>query len=328
MPTKTASTPLRMRIEYARARGPVIHFDSPFTVAILPSRVIAALTMTHGVLWRIQWFHDSLRRSAECARQPVITSMLAWRSRSIPLPLWRGFGSTVAMTTRLIPAAMIASVQGGVRPWVEHGSSVTYNIEPSGLIPLDSASQRASISACGWPARLCQPLPMSFPALTSTAPTIGFGEVRPQPFLARPKARRIQCTSQACCRASKFSMCPAVSKDLGSRLKSSVCSRPLIAEGLVAKASSCHGRRTRRSHCGAMGWRFGILLRRDVETMSCSESHGFEVTKAFRQLLFNGRRFVFDEVPLCAGLSCGAEQRRQIDLAGAECDVICYVGAA
>lgn len=62
--------------------------------------------------------------------------------------------------------------------------------------------------------------------------------------------------------------------------------------------------------------------------MSRSESHSLEVAKAFRQLLFNERRFVFDEVPFYARLFCCAKERGQIDLAGAECDVICDVGAA
>ena len=42
-----------------------------------------------------------------------------------PLPACFGFGSVAPITTRLIPAAMMASVQGGVRPCVLHGSSVT-----------------------------------------------------------------------------------------------------------------------------------------------------------------------------------------------------------
>jgi len=36
-----------------------------------------------------------------------------------------GFGSRIAATTRWMPAAMIALVQGPVRPVVQHGSSVT-----------------------------------------------------------------------------------------------------------------------------------------------------------------------------------------------------------
>jgi len=39
---------------YARARSPVIHLDSPLAVAILPSSVMAALTVTSGVPRTIQ----------------------------------------------------------------------------------------------------------------------------------------------------------------------------------------------------------------------------------------------------------------------------------
>ena len=39
-------------------------------------------------------------------------------------------GSSEATTTRLMPALTIASVQGGVRPWWQQGSSVTYIVAP------------------------------------------------------------------------------------------------------------------------------------------------------------------------------------------------------
>ena len=54
-----------------------------------------------------------------------MTSMPAARSRSSPRPAWAGFGSMAPTITRAKPAATIASTHGGVRPWVEHGSSVT-----------------------------------------------------------------------------------------------------------------------------------------------------------------------------------------------------------
>jgi hypothetical protein len=38
----------------ARAFSPVIHFDSPLAVAILPSKVIAVLIVTNGVRWTTQ----------------------------------------------------------------------------------------------------------------------------------------------------------------------------------------------------------------------------------------------------------------------------------
>ncbi len=49
IPTRMASLPRRNFIPCARAFSPVIHFDSPLAVAILPSSVIAAFTVTNGV---------------------------------------------------------------------------------------------------------------------------------------------------------------------------------------------------------------------------------------------------------------------------------------
>ena len=49
IPTRIASLPCRNFIPAARAFSPVIHFDSPRAVAIFPSNVIAALTVTNGV---------------------------------------------------------------------------------------------------------------------------------------------------------------------------------------------------------------------------------------------------------------------------------------
>ena len=51
------------------------------------------------------------------------------------------------MTNRRTPASTIASVQGLVRPVVEHGSSVTYKMALFGIGPLNW--RRHSISACG-----------------------------------------------------------------------------------------------------------------------------------------------------------------------------------
>ncbi len=45
--------------------------------------------------------------------------------RATPLPRTRGSGSSTAATTRVMPAAITASAQGGVRPKCEQGSSVT-----------------------------------------------------------------------------------------------------------------------------------------------------------------------------------------------------------
>jgi hypothetical protein len=41
----------------------------------------------------------------------------------------------IATTTRLTPAAITASVQGGVRPWWQQGSSVTTRVPPRARSP-------------------------------------------------------------------------------------------------------------------------------------------------------------------------------------------------
>ena len=47
-----------------------------------------------------------------------------------PRPAAFSVGSSEAITTRAIPASMIASVHGGVRPVWQHGSSDTYIVAP------------------------------------------------------------------------------------------------------------------------------------------------------------------------------------------------------
>ena len=48
------------------------------------------------------------------------------------LPRFVGFGSAHAHVTRLTPAAISASQHAPTRPGFEHGSSVTYTVEPFG----------------------------------------------------------------------------------------------------------------------------------------------------------------------------------------------------
>ena len=51
------------------------------------------------------------------AQQPTETSMPADRKCAKPFPETFGLGSSIGATTRLMPALISASVQGGVRPW-------------------------------------------------------------------------------------------------------------------------------------------------------------------------------------------------------------------
>ena len=90
-----------------------------------------------------------------------------------------GCGSSTAYTTRRTPARSKAVVQAPVRPVCEHGSSVTTAVPPRARSP---ASCRATTSACGPPAKACQPCPAISPAASSTTqPTTGLGLVRAEP---------------------------------------------------------------------------------------------------------------------------------------------------
>ena len=124
-PTRMASASCRSFIPSRRASRPVIHFDSPPAVAILPSSVIAAFTVTNGSPAVIQWLNAKLISAASSASTPRSTATPLRLSHRKARPAWAGFGSVAATTTLEMPASMMACVQGGVRPLVEHGSSVT-----------------------------------------------------------------------------------------------------------------------------------------------------------------------------------------------------------
>src|SRR5512132_4214653 len=59
------------------------------------------------------------------------------------------------------------------------------------------AALSATTSAWGSPYRTWYPSPTTSPSRTTTAPTIGFGAVCPQPSCARASARRMYCASRA-----------------------------------------------------------------------------------------------------------------------------------
>ena len=124
-PTRIASASWRSFIPSRRASGPVIHFDSPPAVAILPSSVIAAFMVTNGSPVVIQWLNATLISVACPASTPCSTVMPCRLSKRKARPACSGLGSVAATTTREMPAPMMARVQGGMRPLVEQGSSVT-----------------------------------------------------------------------------------------------------------------------------------------------------------------------------------------------------------
>ena len=127
MPTTTASRSARQWCERSRAASPEIHLESPVRVATLPSSVIADLKSTCGRPLRACLRKAWLSSRARIAGSPSATTTSTPSSRRMPSPRPDAFsvGSSEATTTRRMPASRIASVQGGVWPWWQQGSSET-----------------------------------------------------------------------------------------------------------------------------------------------------------------------------------------------------------
>ena len=104
------------------------------------------------------------------------------------MPATSGLGSMLPTTTRRMPAARMASVQGGWRPVWQQGSKVTYSTAPAGS---SRQSARAARSAWSPPHRSCHPRPMTHPSFTSTGPTSGLGLTQPTPRSASSTASAI-----------------------------------------------------------------------------------------------------------------------------------------
>ena len=131
-PTSTASTRARSLFAWRRAEGPVIQPGSPAGRVKRPSSDIPHFAMTKGRPLTIHLLNASLSRPHSSTKTPTRKLTPAFRNCLIPLPAWRGFTSGTPTTTFLIPALIIASVHGAVRPAVEHGSRVTYSAARAG----------------------------------------------------------------------------------------------------------------------------------------------------------------------------------------------------
>src|SRR5688572_26764311 len=149
--------------------------------------------MTKGRPSRTAVKYGWFSRMAASRSTPTSTSIPCACNAAIPLPDTFGNGSSTATTTRRRPAATTRSVHAPVRPAKQHGSSVQYSVAPRAASP---ASASAWTSACASPSRSCAPSPTTMPsAVTTQAPTTGFGAVRPRPRRACTSARRIQYAS-------------------------------------------------------------------------------------------------------------------------------------
>jgi len=149
-PTAMASTCARTQCAWRFAAADVRKVRRPDVSAIRPSRLAAAFRMTNGRPSRIKVKKGRLSDADASAPSPTSTCMPCSRRKANPRPLTIGFGSSVAATTRLMPASRTRCTHGGVRPWCAHGSSVQYSVAPRARPP---ASSSAFTSACASPAR-------------------------------------------------------------------------------------------------------------------------------------------------------------------------------
>ena len=114
-PTRITSTP-RERLDDLARFGAGNPSARPAYVAVLPSMVIAHLAITHGRPVAEQLRDTAHSVAALGFHQPQLDLDSSGSQLSQPPPATCGKGSRWATTTRRIPAAMIALVQGGVFP--------------------------------------------------------------------------------------------------------------------------------------------------------------------------------------------------------------------
>ncbi len=187
-PTRMASERARKRCPAARAASPVAQTGLPaMPRGTDPAASSASLAVTSGRRSVTRRICPAAIQCAASTSTPRSTARPALRNRARPRPATRGSGSSMAHTTRASPAPTMASAHGGVMPWCEHGSSVTYMVAPRARSP---ACAMAMVSACGRPPGAVQARAMTSPVRSSamTAPTEGLGAVRPRPRAARPSA--------------------------------------------------------------------------------------------------------------------------------------------
>ncbi|OPX98080.1 MAG: hypothetical protein A4E59_00578 [Syntrophorhabdus sp. PtaB.Bin027] len=144
MPTMIPSTVALTLFTKRRDSSFDIHLESQVFVAIFPSRLTAPFMVKNGLFFSMYTAKASFNLFASSSRSPTFTSMPAFFSSLTPSPFTSGFGSSMATTTLLTPAAMIEFTQGGVLPAWAQGSRLTYRVAP---LASSFASFKATISA-------------------------------------------------------------------------------------------------------------------------------------------------------------------------------------
>ena len=153
-----------------------------------PSSVEASFSVTSGRPVVTRWRKPARTSAASSASTPSSTAIPAARSLATPWPFTRGSGSWAAITTRAMPAAIRASVQGACG---RGGSRVPASRRRWRRAPprppwRAPAARRAAARRGAVTAR-----PTTRPFCTMTQPTEGFGQVLPSPRRARARAARI-----------------------------------------------------------------------------------------------------------------------------------------
>ena len=163
MPVTIAELRARKRCTSLRAASLVIQRLSPFAIAVAPSRLAAILQRTKGRLRMSRERKPALSSRAPASHRPVSTSMPAWlqciesaaRDPRIRVTHGGDDARNARRDERLgagrRAALMAARLEADVRRRSGGGTP---------------AARKAWISACGSPARMCQPSPMTCPSRT------------------------------------------------------------------------------------------------------------------------------------------------------------------
>ena len=190
IPTTTASTSARQWCDRRRESSPEIHFESPVRVATLPSSVIADLNSTHG------------RPVRACLRNGWLSSRA--RAASSPSAIV-DLDALVAQDPEAAAGRLLRRVVGGdrrrgrCRPRGSRRCTAACGRRGSTARARRTASRRAGrrrrrrrsprARRAGRRARRGSPPPGPCRRATITAPTSGFGLVRPRPPSASSIAR-------------------------------------------------------------------------------------------------------------------------------------------
>ena len=190
----------------------------------------------------------SFSRWHSSASTSETTSIPAARSRATPAPSTTGFGSPAPTTTRATPASIRASVQGGGPAGVIARLERADDGRAAGTVTGLGERHRPRRAAVPGPS--CQPSPTTARSRSTTAPTIGFGETRPQPRAASSRARRM-CDPYS---STVLPFVPGVRRRNGKRHGSTGRARRGGAVTPVSSHPDFHGR-SRNPTGSTRGWR-------------------------------------------------------------------------